>query len=217
MEKTNDEPLQRRPLDIYDPSPEGITPYTLEETLAAAVKAVNSLHELQAALLGCRTPVNFRPTAHAISKLQATLAQDVEVIRQAKDVIELDRPLGRIEIEGPFEDPWEDILSPHQILQQRLRARQVAAEDTVTYREVVLAADPVPPLVERHQKRAAAAATVASMTEEERAEAATKRVPRVIRAALEELDEPARKQLVQDTWPYGPAVPRAATPPSGQA
>lgn len=129
--------------------------------LAAGQAVLDSLDRLQAALYGCRTPLNFYSENLALKKLRAQAAEVLEPIRNARDIIEMDPPQATIETHLlPFRESWAPpegawgTLSPGAVLDVRLRARLVGPDELTTYRQELEKQPKIPGLIRLQRRRA---------------------------------------------------------------
>lgn len=171
----------RRPLDTFDPTADGFTPHTLEQTVQAACDAVEALARFNEALMGCVTPLQLGSLA-AQGRLARRKAEAwVEVLAEARDIIELDLPISdtidNSDIEGwdPADDkPWTgpgkpETLTPAWIVELRGAAADLPIDRLTSYRREIEKHGPVPELIRRHRNRELRNTWWVSMTAEERA------------------------------------------------
>lgn len=150
----------RRPLDTYDPTPDGHIPLNLGGTIYVLQNLVDAIEDARAALAGCTTPLNLTLMDDELRKMAWPATESLDHLRRAAAHIEADSPLaGAFEGEKPW---WEDrrsvLLSPRQILALAARAEAVSPDQQVTYREVLAAAgNPEPSIIQRDRKNAEAA------------------------------------------------------------
>jgi hypothetical protein len=159
----NDKPPQRErtPLDVFDPSGDGHEPHTLAEVIRRGQEVLDSIDSFQAALYGCRTPLSFRTEHRELGKLRDLTAELLDPIRKAQDILELDLPLATAKAqEAEFGDTWAPreghwgTLSAADIIELRLRARQVGPGELTTYRKELGKQPKIPGLIRLQRLKA---------------------------------------------------------------
>jgi uncharacterized protein YoaH (UPF0181 family) len=161
MENEKPAPRERRSLDVFDPSADGHDPHTLGEVIQRGQDVLDSIDSLQAALYGCMTPLSFSAEDRELKKLRELASELLEPIRKAQDVLELDLPLATASAqEAYFGDTWappegsRGTLSPRDVLELRLRARQVGPDERTTYRLELEKQPKIPGLITLQRRRA---------------------------------------------------------------
>ncbi|MET3206291.1 UNVERIFIED_ORG: hypothetical protein ABIB21_003110 [Arthrobacter sp. UYEF13] len=156
----SDRPKRRR-MDIFDPSEDGIKGHTLAATIRTTERALQALDALDDALLGCMTPLSFRQTAEQVRGMRIDLVDELDVLRQAQEIIEKDLPILHLVSENPDQKPENRTLDPRRLIEINNLALTMKNVMTSTYRE--WAGDAAVPQLVRHTRirRAAAAKAVA--------------------------------------------------------
>jgi hypothetical protein len=158
----------RRSLDVFDPQPDGVTPYTLEEVLGAAGAVYESLVGFQAALLGCMTPLSLHRQADQARRMTAQATEWFETLDAVREILERDLPLADKFPEGEGLEPedyeWTGAthsgrsLSPSEILRLNAMVPEWPLQRLTTYRQEVERGDKVPGLIKRRRLDAERAA-----------------------------------------------------------
>lgn len=171
MENEKPAPREPRPLDVFDPTADGYAPHSLADAIAAGQEVLDSIERFQTALYGCTTPLNFRSEDRELKKLRERAAELLEPLRKTRNILEMDLPLATASaMEAEFGDTWAPpeghwgTLSTKDILELRIRARQVGPEELTTYRLELGKQPKVPALI----RLLRAQAKRADVTDEER-------------------------------------------------
>lgn len=168
---------ERRPLDVFDPTGDGHAPHTLAEVIQRGQDVLDSIDMFHAALYGCMTPLALSGEEREMIRARKRIQEEVlDPLRKAQDILELDLPLATASALGAvFGDTWAPpegswgTLSPEEILEVRLRSRQVGPEERTTYRVELDKQPKIPGLIRRQRRREERAAREAAMTDEEKA------------------------------------------------
>lgn len=206
---------KRCALDVFDPTPDGFTPHTLEQTVEAAREAVASLERLDAALHGCMTPLDLNRLSRESRHAREQAAAWVELLEQARDIIERDLPLSDsiAWVQEPEPERGPDVLwtgpsgghlPPDWIVALRAKAADLPLDHLTTYRREVEKAEAsgkLPALIRRHRSREFEKAWRASMTDEEFA---------LLRGSDRGAGLRRHKKAFREQW-------KAARPETGQA
>lgn len=161
-----DQTATRRSLDVFDPSPDGVEPYTLAEVADAAGGVYESLLEFQAALLGCTTPLTLHPQNSQAERMVKQAVEWFETLDAVREIVERDLPLADSfpVVDGTVPEDREWTTGGHPLrLSEIIRLNAMAAErplgQLTTYRREVESRDLVPGLIARRRfdaERAAA-------------------------------------------------------------
>lgn len=159
---------ERRPVDVFNPEPDGVTPYTLEEVTDAAAAVCESLAGFQDALLGCMTPLALYGQASKAERMAAQATEWLETLSAVREIIECDLPLADSYPEDSGMDPEERdwtgpahasrSLSPREVLRFNALAPEFPLERLTTYRREVEKGEKVPGLIRKRRYEAARAA-----------------------------------------------------------
>ncbi|HEX9089105.1 MAG TPA: hypothetical protein VF867_16565 [Arthrobacter sp.] len=149
-----------RPLDSFDPTPDGVSPYTLGETVDAAVEVLQSLHRFQLALAGCMTPLALEAELKQTRKVAVKASGWAETLARARDIIEGDLPLAdTVRVQLPEFDcdlPWDEmVLSPADIVAANTGAAGLPLERLTTYRREIERVPRMPSVIASRRERAA--------------------------------------------------------------
>lgn len=152
----------RRPFDVFDPKPYGISPYSLSMMLDAAERVQNALINFQIEMRGCTTPLALRDEADQAAKMFDQANEWANRLDAVRDIIELDLPLAsRLPHGGDDEDgvTWAgQALPPSSIVKMNAMASELPLQSLTTYRRGV-DSSAVPMLVKRYETNAKRAAT----------------------------------------------------------
>jgi len=173
------ETSDRRALDVFDPSHDGHTGHTLEQTLRAAQDVLDSVTRFEVALEDCMTPLNLHGQLQQAQKAAKTAAGWVETLGKTRDIVEGDLPLGdTVEFPGEFHDmdlPWTGpgnanlVLSPDEIIKLNIQARGLPLDRLTTYRRETEGQGKVPSIVRTKRRLAKRNAGIAAQAAARRA------------------------------------------------
>lgn len=157
-----------RSLDVFDPQPDGVAPYTLVEVVDAAGAVYESLVEFQKALLGCGTPLNLGRQDGQAEQMKAQAIQWFETLSAVREIVERDLPLADSYPDGDGtvaeEREWTGLshsgrsLSPAEILRFNALAPEWPFERLTTYRREIQRDAKVPSLISSLRREAEQAA-----------------------------------------------------------
>lgn len=131
------EASKRQPMDIFDPSGDGITGYTLAQTVKAASDVVKAFDRLEKALVGCKTPLDLATIAEEMAAAKESVQQRAAELKRASDIIELDLPVILVPMgwdDQTYSAEENSTLRPEQIIQIRELVKKWPDHALRTYR-----------------------------------------------------------------------------------